>query len=60
MSAQRSVLTSTIRQMVVPEESCPSSGFDSQVASAARLLSVGQINSVLDKCLKHKHVYVYS
>lgn len=54
-----SVLTSTIRKMVVPEESCPSSGFDSQVASTARLLSVGQINSILDKCLKHKHVYLF-
>lgn len=52
------VPTSTIRKMVVPEESCPNSGFDSQVASIACLLSVGQINSILDKCLKYKHVYM--
>lgn len=54
------VLTSTIRKMVVPEESCPNSGFDSQIASITCLLSVGQINSILDKCLKHRHVYVCS
>lgn len=54
------VLTSTIRKMVVPEQSCSNSGFDSQVASIACLLRVSQINSILDKCLKHKHVYMCS
>lgn len=56
MWVQLYVLTSTIRKMVVPEESCPNCGFDSQVASIACLLSVSQINSILDKCLKHKRV----
>lgn len=46
-------LTSTIREVVVPEESCPSSRFHPQVPSATCLLSVCQINSILDQCLGH-------
>lgn len=48
-----SVLTSTIREMVVPEESCSSSRFHSQVPPATCLLGVCQINSILDQCLGH-------
>lgn len=47
------VLTSTIREVVVPEESSPSGWFNSEVAPATCLLGVCQIHAVLDQCLEN-------